>query len=294
MSNTLTVTEVVNSVTVTPVNNTVNVATTGLQGPKGDTGATGATGAQGSSGVVTVNAPITNAGTSTAADLSISTGTTSAVGVLQLTDSTSSTSTTTAATANSVKSAYDFANSQHALLDPISGSYYRTPVGNSVATGTNAASANITYYTAIQFSKAVTLDRIAINTTFTGFSGTASVRLGIFANTNGKPGALILDAGTVAPITNAASYAITINQSLDAGVYWFANNSITAATVNAYYSITNANTNNITLFGGALGTATSNSGVAGFQETYTATTAFANAGTLTRAFFAPITYVRVV
>ena len=40
----------------------------------------------------------------------IATGTTSAVGVLQLTDSTSSTSATTAATPNAVKSAYDLAN----------------------------------------------------------------------------------------------------------------------------------------------------------------------------------------
>ena len=40
----------------------------------------------------------------------ITTGTTSAVGVLQLTDSTSSTSTTTAATPNAVKAAYDLAN----------------------------------------------------------------------------------------------------------------------------------------------------------------------------------------
>ena len=40
----------------------------------------------------------------------ITTGTTSAVGVLQLTDSTSSTSTTTAATPNAVKSAYDLAD----------------------------------------------------------------------------------------------------------------------------------------------------------------------------------------
>ena len=40
----------------------------------------------------------------------VTTGTTSAVGVLQLTDSTSSTSTSTAATPNAVKSAYDLAN----------------------------------------------------------------------------------------------------------------------------------------------------------------------------------------
>lgn len=42
--------------------------------------------------------------------LSVNAGTTSAAGILQLTDSTSSTSTTTAATPNSVKTAYDLAN----------------------------------------------------------------------------------------------------------------------------------------------------------------------------------------
>lgn len=42
--------------------------------------------------------------------ISVANGTTSAKGVVQLTDSTSSTSTTTAATPNSVKSAYDLAN----------------------------------------------------------------------------------------------------------------------------------------------------------------------------------------
>ena len=58
---------------------------------------------------VTVAAPlgVTN-GTTTPA-LTISTGTTSAVGVLQLTDGVTSSSTTTAATPNGVKTAYDLA-----------------------------------------------------------------------------------------------------------------------------------------------------------------------------------------
>jgi len=64
-------------------------------------------GIQGTASTVAVNAPLTNAGTSTAANLSVSAGSTAAAGVLQLTDSISSTSTTTAATPNSVKSAYD-------------------------------------------------------------------------------------------------------------------------------------------------------------------------------------------
>lgn len=58
---------------------------------------------------VTVSAPlgVTN-GTTTPA-LTVSTGTTSAVGVLQLTDGVASSSTTTAATPNGVKTAYDLA-----------------------------------------------------------------------------------------------------------------------------------------------------------------------------------------
>lgn len=44
---------------------------TGATGAKGDTGATGATGAQGPSGVISVTSPITNTGTSTAAQLGI-------------------------------------------------------------------------------------------------------------------------------------------------------------------------------------------------------------------------------
>ena len=47
--------------------------------------------------VIVFNGKSTNAGTSSAANLSISAGTTSAIGALQLTDSVSSTSTTTAA-----------------------------------------------------------------------------------------------------------------------------------------------------------------------------------------------------
>jgi hypothetical protein len=218
MSNTLTVTEVVNSVTVTPVINTVTVSATGLQGPKGDTGATGATGAQGSSGVVTVNAPLTNAGTSSAANLSVSTGTTSAVGVLQLTDSVSSTSTTTAATANAVKTAYDWATVKNPIIKMISPTYYRTPVSSVSA---NTITHQRVYYTPIYISEATTLDRIAIRTS-SGFIGSTTVRIGIYNNTNGQPATVILDAGTVSVTASSTTYEITISQSLSAGIYWLA------------------------------------------------------------------------
>ena len=70
-----------------------------------------------------VNADVSS--TAAIAGSKITTGTTSAVGVLQLTDSTSSTSATTAATPNAVKSAYDLA----ALALPKSGG---TLTGNAL------------------------------------------------------------------------------------------------------------------------------------------------------------------
>jgi hypothetical protein len=214
MSNTLTVTEVVNSVTVTPINNTVTVSGVGVQGPAGATGATGATGAQGPSGVVTVNAPLTNAGTSSAANLSISVGTTSAVGALQLTDSVASTSTTTAATPNAVKITYDALPN----LTRRSGLYYRTP---SLPYNAVTLSNNTLYLTPIFIDATTTIDRIGVRSS-SSFSGTSTVRLGIYSNVSGAPSALVLDAGTVSFTGANQNQQITINQSLTPGFYWLA------------------------------------------------------------------------
>lgn len=67
---------------------------------------------------ITVDAKgrVTGASTKTITLPSVADGTTSAKGIVQLTDSTSSTSTTTAATPNSVKTAYDKANHSHPYL----------------------------------------------------------------------------------------------------------------------------------------------------------------------------------
>ena len=59
---------------------------------------------------VNTTAPLTGGGTTGALTLAVNAGSTSAAGVLQITDSTSSTSTTTAASPNSVKTSYDLAN----------------------------------------------------------------------------------------------------------------------------------------------------------------------------------------
>jgi hypothetical protein len=242
-NNTLTVVETVNAVTVTPIKNTVTVSSVGVQGAKGDTGATGAagaTGAQGSSGVVTVNAPLTNAGTSSAANLSVSTGTTSAVGVLQLTDSVSSTSTTTAATANAVKTVSDVANLKFNIMQFRSSAYYVTPfpANTAITLGTNR-----TYYFPMWIPNTVTADRIQF-TTSGSFSGTSSCRLGIYADNGGIPSTLILDAGTVSCTAASTQYAITISQSLTGGnFYWLAWNAQTGATVNSYLGFTESRAN---------------------------------------------------
>jgi hypothetical protein len=221
---------------------------TGATGAKGDTGATGA---QGSSGVVSVTAPITNTGTSSAAiigidqtgivqttrtisttapltgggdlsanrTLAVSAGSTSAAGVLQLTDSTSSTSTTTAATPNAIKTAYDFAGTRTPKLKFASGVYIRTPIN---IRATTTAIHQRTYYTPIYIDQSTSFDRISFSTAGT-FSGTATVRLGIYNDTNGLPSTLILDAGTVSTTAASTIYEITISQTLsNAGFYWLA------------------------------------------------------------------------
>jgi len=267
---------------------------TGSQGPKGDTGATGAkgdtgaTGAQGSSGVVTVNAPITNAGTSSAANLSVSTGTTSDVGVLQLTDSVSSTSTTTAATPNAVKTAYDSSLVKGLFLPYQSGFYYRTLLNTiGIVTPTHET----TYYTPIFINGSNNYDRIALRTV-SGFVGTATVRLGIYADTSGIPSTLVLDAGTVSATSANATFQITINQTLATGFYWLAFCQQSTAPTGSAYSGNAASTinGNLSIFSGGTGAPTSNL-ISGYTQS-SVTGAFANAGTLTAATSSVYTWIR--
>jgi hypothetical protein len=71
-------------------------------------------------------------------------------------------------------------------------------------------------------------DRIAISVT--GTAGTIA-RLGVYADSAGRPGALVLDAGTVA--TGSTGYkSITISLTLAPGVYWLAVSSDGAISVN--------------------------------------------------------------
>lgn len=78
-------------------------------------------------------------------------------------------------------------------------------------------------------------DRIGVNITVAaGASGV--LRMGIYADGGGVPGALIVDAGTVSA-TATGTVEITIAQTLDPGLYWLAlveQGSATGGTVTAY------------------------------------------------------------
>jgi hypothetical protein len=90
------------------------------------------------------------------------------------------------------------------------------------------------YYSSIYIDSTATFDRLALNTPST-FSGSATVRLGIYNDTNGLPSTLVLDAGTVAVTAASTNYEITISQSLTAGFYWLAFvQQGTAPTLSAY------------------------------------------------------------
>lgn len=96
--------------------------------------------------------------------------------------------------------------------------------------GTHTLAPNVIAFCPIYVPRTITVDRIGFNCTSAGVAGTAP-RLGIYeSDSNGLPGALLLDAGTVAATTTGGK-EITISQQLDGDkVYWLAiltNNSIT-------------------------------------------------------------------
>jgi hypothetical protein len=125
-----------------------------------------------------------------------------------------------------------------------------------------------------------TYDRIGFRAG-ASFSGTASMRLGIYNDNNGKPGTVNLDAGTVSVTTSGTNYEITINKTLSAGIYWLAANLVTAATTNNYVAIS-AVTSSFSFMSNyaSLDWANVNAQI-GFTESVNASSGFATAGTVT-------------
>jgi len=189
---------------------------------------------------VNVTSPVTGGGSSGAVTIGIQDGTTAQKGAVQLTDSTSSTSTTTAATPNAVKSVNDTALKPIPALSYITGRYYKSPNINALSTATTGT-LNTTYYMPIYIRESRSFAKIGIQTS-SSFSGTASIRLGIYNNSGNAPTTVLLDAGLIAPSAISTEYNITINQALTPGWYWLAFNTITSPTTNNFYVYTSAST----------------------------------------------------
>lgn len=99
-----------------------------------------------------------------------------------------------------------------------SGKWYRRPYFGTAGVGAPAYSR---LYAVPLFLRAGTLDRIAINVFATG-GVTEVTRLGIYNDSNGSPGSLLLDAGTVSNNAATGVIAATISQAVSTGIYWLA------------------------------------------------------------------------
>jgi hypothetical protein len=205
---TVTIVDQRGTVVVSPTTQSVTVSTIGaqgIQGIQGIQGVVGATGATGSSGIIAVNAPLTNAGTSSSANLSITAASTSASGVVQLSDSVSTTSSVLAATPTAVKTAYDIATAgweAHTFgTAGVIATVPRFVLGSTTSTNTGViyhskiiphrtfTVTNIAFVSTAQAAGSATLIRFGIytrsGTTFTLVARTAS-DTSIFAATNTK------------------------------------------------------------------------------------------------------------
>lgn len=106
---------------------------------------------------------------------------------------------------------------QSALYKFKSGYYYHSP--SLQPDGTISHGVGDLIAAPFPVHSAMTFDRIGIEVTTSAASGV--VRLGIYGDSDGIPGSLILDAGTVDASTTGAK-EITISQQLTPGMYYVA------------------------------------------------------------------------
>ena len=98
--------------------------------------------------------------------------------------------------------------------------YYIAGQANAAALGTaTAVTANQLYSLPFVVDRVQTIDKVGVNVT-TGVAS-SNVRIGIYKDLNGVPGALVADLGIVATTTPAALKEITgLSQKLQPGIYW--------------------------------------------------------------------------
>jgi hypothetical protein len=98
----------------------------------------------------------------------------------------------------------------------VTGRFYGPP---GVAGNTNLTMSTGTLY-AVPFYVGVTTTFTKIGAWVTTPINGSNLEFGIYQDTNGYPGALVLDAGQVAMTASSAYYSCTINRQLNPGWYW--------------------------------------------------------------------------
>jgi len=110
------------------------------------------------------------------------------------------------------------------------GRWYTAP---GMGYGTSlVVTANRLYAHPFIIARTQTADRIGV--LVDGTVANKKCRLGIYADSNGLPGALVLDAGEQT-LASGGIYPVTINQVLTPGRYWLAVVCEAAATLHAFY-----------------------------------------------------------
>jgi hypothetical protein len=245
----------------------------GPTGPTGPTGATGLTGATGPQGVTGPTGPTGVTGPTGATGLTGATGPQGPTGPQGVTGPSGPTGPAGATGATGLISSQGFTT----------GDYYSFPY--TTASTASFATANQSRYVLFYVPTSTTFDRIATRTGAT-FSGTASIRLGIYNNSGFKPTTVSLDAGTVSCTAASTLYEITINKTLSEGWYWLVWNAQTAATTNNF-----SMTGNL-VFNYGMRPATSTGTAFDVYTESSVTGAFATAGTLSTGTNMPLVFLR--
>lgn len=98
--------------------------------------------------------------------------------------------------------------------------WYTMPITGTALSTSGALTAGRIYTHPFLVPKTITIDRLAVNVTTLVASG--KCRLGIYNDSNGEPGTLLLDAGEVDTSATGVK-TLTVNQALTGGaLYWLA------------------------------------------------------------------------
>jgi hypothetical protein len=116
-----------------------------------------------------------------------------------------------------------------------SGQYYLSMVGSGLTN--QGMTLNRLYAMPFFVGRACVLDRLAQRVTVAGASSN-TIRLGLYSDDNGKPGALLVDAGT-ADATTTGVKALTVSVAIAQGLYWLATVAQTGTACSCHGNTTN-------------------------------------------------------